>query len=316
MRTSRSQAIWRTICAGLTLLLLSGLASGVCAHTQLATRPTGSAPLAISSVTRAGAGVAFWQRSAAEGIAADPQSPVADLRGAARPQAPGLTLAPLGSDAGPGGGGQASNRRALLPALMSALVPGAGQIRNGSLLRGLGYFAIEVTSWVARQSFEDDIGDKRGQLSSFAERYWDYDRYRRVTQNADSCDTHQCPYSNPRNGDPYWSAERDSTIAAEQAIGGERYREYITRDMYACGWDTPLSRDLYRSLWGEQDDLLSAKRFAGRVIFLNHLISAVDAFLEARRFRVKVGDSAELGLRLDCKPLKMSTRLMVTARFD
>jgi hypothetical protein len=302
MRSSRSHSNWQPLCTGLVLLLLSGLVAGASAHTG-----AGQA---------AGVGVSFWQRAAAEGIAADLRSSAAGSLVSGRPL-PDREFMPasLRSDVDPGGG-QASTRRALLPALMSAVVPGAGQIRNGSLLRGLGYFAIEVTSWVARESFADDIGEKRGQLASFAARYWDYDRYRRVTQNSDSCDAHQCPYRDPRNEAPYWTPHRDSTIAAEQVIGGERYREYLTRDMYACGWDTPVSRDLYRSLWDDQDDLLSAKSFAGRVIFFNHLISAVDAFLEARRFRVKVGDSAELGLRLDCSPLKLKTKLMVTARFD
>ncbi|MCK4304663.1 MAG: hypothetical protein KAY24_10540 [Candidatus Eisenbacteria sp.] len=225
-----------------------------------------------------------------------------------------IDVPPLCLESGGAPQASVSNRRALATALMSAIVPGAGQMRNGSLLRGLGYFTLEVTGWVAHQAFDSDSESKTGEISAFAESYWNYERYKRVAQDADSCDVYGCPYSN--NGDPYWTADRDSTIQTEQTSGSDRFREYITRDPYACGWDTSFSRSLYLDIWNEREDLLSSKRLVGRLIFLNHLVSAVDAFLEARRFRVKLGENAELDLQLRGLPFRANPRLVVSARLN
>ncbi len=251
--------------------------------------------------TAGAAGLPLWQRSALESSAIG----FGDSDWQVRATPPLLSRDAGGS----GGAAERSNARAFLPALMSAVVPGAGQLYNGSLLRGLGYLALEVTGWTARTSFRNGVDDKRNELSSFADRYWDYDRYHRVAPSPDSCETYSCPSD-------FWSADRDSTIRAEEAQDGDRFREHLTRDSYACGWAGPQSRQLYRALWDDREDLDSAKSFTTRMIFLNHLVSAVDAFIEARRFKVKLGASTDLGLQFDASPNRLSSHLVVTKRFD
>lgn len=186
-----------------------------------------------------------------------------------------------------------AHANALLTALMSAVVPGAGQIRNGSTLRGLVFMALEVSGWVAYGAFQQGAREKRSEYDGFAGDYWDYDRYHTRAPDPDSCSIYGCPAG-------LWNEDADAEILAALE-GGQRSRfhEYVRRDAYACGWDTPESRALYRSLWDDRESLLSAKSWTGRLIFLNHLASAVDAFIGARGGRLGLGERTDvrLGMR-------------------
>jgi len=244
----------------------------------------------------------FWQRSCAQGIArGTPERPAALDH---------ATIGPM-ARAGAGGAGDRSltNRQALGRALMSAVIPGTGQLRNGSLMRGLAYMAVEVSGWLAHTSFRDDSRDKKAELARHAAGYWNYDRYARVAVDPDSCDAYGCNYG-------YWTSPADSLIQDAQTAGGTRFYDYISRVDYACGWSSPLSRDLYLDLWNDREDLLSRKRLTGRIIFLNHVISAVDAFMEARRLRLNVGPGTELGFDVKGPPGRLCPFLVFQSRFN
>jgi len=224
-----------------------------------------------------------------------------------------VTPASFGSLALSGGSRSAavasSNAGAFLTALLSGVVPGAGQLRNGSVLRGLGYFAAEVGGWVAYGAFRNGSRDRRGELARLAGAYWGYDRYHAWAPDPDSCASHGCACG-------LWSEQSDQEILDfSQRSDRGRFYEYVVRDAYACGWDTPLSRDLYLELWGDRDALLSAKRWMGRVIFLNHLVSAVDAFVEARARRLQWGERTQLRFDVHGRPGHLEPAVRVTRRF-
>ncbi len=202
-----------------------------------------------------------------------------------------------------------SSAQALLPALMSAVVPGTGQLRNGTVGRGLIFIVIEITGWAAYFSFDDNATEKEGEMDTFSNRYWSYDRYHSVAPYPDSCDVYGCPKN-------MWSQEADSLIVDAGDHGGTRYRQLLTRDSYACGWTNPTTRGSYQGLWDDREDQVEAKKVTGRVIFLNHLVSAAEAFMTARRMRLKVGDHTEVGLRLRGLPYEVQPQLVFTTRFD
>jgi hypothetical protein len=189
------------------------------------------------------------------------------------------------------------NAKALWPALLSGLVPGAGQVRNGSLLRGCTYFALEMGSWVAYSAFRNGSQDKMRELRTAADAYWDYERY------ADGCPSGT------------WDPTADEEIRELIENGSDRFYEYVTRDAYTCGWDTSLSQSLYRELWDDRDALLSAKRWAARVIFLNHLVAAVDAFVEARSGSLDVGSRTQLHFDLHGLPRQFEPMVRITHWF-
>jgi hypothetical protein len=202
---------------------------------------------------------------------------------------------------------QASNRQAFVPALMSAVLPGSGQLRNGSVIKGVAFAAVELTGWMAWFSFRHQESEKYDDIESFGDRYWNYARYHRVAPNPDSCGVYECPCD-------FYTPEADSLILVTQEQGGDRFYDYLARDAYACGWDSPLSRDLYLDLQDDREDLLDAKRLTGRLIFLNHVVSAVDAFLQARR--VRVAGFADVGLRMAGPPGRPQAQLIFTKQWD
>jgi hypothetical protein len=233
--------------------------------------------------------------------------PVFALRAAGANPMLARRAAGTGKTSGGAEGGTVTSRQALVPALMSAVVPGSGQLRNGSVFKGLAFAAVELTGWMAWFSFRHQASEKYDDIESFGDRYWEYNRYRRVAQNPDSCAANECPYG-------LYSALADSLIRLAQDQGGNRFYDYLTRDAYACGWDTHLSRNLYMDLHADREDLLDAKRITGRLIFLNHAVAAVDAFLQARR--VRVAGFADVGLRMTGLPGHPLAQLTFTKRWD
>ncbi len=200
-----------------------------------------------------------------------------------------------------------ANKKAIVPALMSAVIPGAGQWKNGTILRGLGFAAVEVTGWVAYLAFKDGADDKRGQMADVADARWDYQRYHTIAPDPAACAEAGCP-----SGD--WSARSDSLIQLAESSNRSRFLDYITRVDYACGWDTPTSRHVYRGLWDDREDLLRAASFSGRIIFLNHFVSAVDAFLGARKVLIRLNEDTSMTLQLQGVPDHQHPRLMITSR--
>ncbi|MBD3237705.1 MAG: hypothetical protein GF330_13460 [Candidatus Eisenbacteria bacterium] len=200
------------------------------------------------------------------------------------------------------------NAGALLTALMSAVVPGAGQLRNGSLLRGLAYLALEIGGWTAYLSFRQGADDRLGDVSDFAGNYWDYDRYVERAQHPDSCASCGCP-----DGDAF---DRDRALIEEARAGSRtRFLEYVARDAYGCGWDTGASRSIYAGLWDDREDMQGAQRWAGRFLFLNHLVSAVDAFFEARALRLHLDEQTDLKFDVRGLPLALHPEVRITRRF-
>ncbi|MFH1145056.1 MAG: hypothetical protein V1774_10980 [Candidatus Eisenbacteria bacterium] len=201
------------------------------------------------------------------------------------------------------------NASAFLTGLMSAVLPGAGQVRNGSYLRGFGYFAAEVTGWVAYSSFRRANDDKGEDLDRFSGQYWEYDRYHTRAPGPDSCQVYQCPCGE-------WTESRDAEIVGIIESGSRgRFLEYVTRDAYACGWDAPVSRDIYLSLYEDREDARTAQSWSGRLIFINHLISAVDAFLEVRAVRLQLDSATQVRFDVRGLPFRARPEVRITRHF-
>ncbi len=200
--------------------------------------------------------------------------------------------------------------RAFLAALMSGVIPGAGQLHNGSVLRGIGYLALEVGGWVAYTTFDKGSEEKEDELALAATEYWSYERYHARAPDPDSCVAYECPCG-------AWSEGRDAEIVGVIESGDRgALLEYLTRDAYACGWDGSLSRQMYASLWGDREHLLDARGWLGRVIFLNHLVSAVDAFIEARSLKLNIGADTHVKFNVRGLPREVRPEIRVTSHFN
>jgi hypothetical protein len=270
--------------------------------------------------------IPFWQQTTATGIVTS-----APLAGSSRVAAdyetrlwreattiPTLSQATVGD-----GADRVTNKDALKRALMSAVIPGTGQLRNGSLLRGIGYMAIEVGEWIAFTSFKNGIDNKTSELGRFANNYWFIDQYREGAYSSG------CSYD----------SESDSLVTQAMDFNRSRFYDYLAREEYSCGWDTTrvesgatddmsdaernaFYKDLrknhfgkYVNIWDDREDLRSAKSTTGRLIFFNHLISAVDAFIEARKLRVPVGEFGEVKLDLNSNLKEVNPKLVYVHHF-
>jgi len=283
-----------------------GLAAALACGLLLAPQPAGSsmAPGPAHPAAAQAAAVPLWfsgpgatSFSWRSGDGAD------DLAGLAER----LLLTKAGESARPRA--RSVNGSAFLTGLMSAVLPGAGQVRNGSYLRGFGYLAAEVTGWVAYTALRQGGNDKTGEMERFSAQYWSYEHYHTRAPDQDSCQAYECPCN-------AWTEERDSEIAGAIASGNSsRFLEYVGRDVYACGWDSPVSRSVYLSLWDDREDLRSARNWSSRLIFLNHLVSAVDAFLEARAIRLQVDSATQVRFDVRGLPFHARAEIRVTRRF-
>ncbi|MBU1702136.1 MAG: hypothetical protein KJ970_10885 [Candidatus Eisenbacteria bacterium] len=169
-----------------------------------------------------------------------------------------------------------------LAVALSAVMPGAGQLYSGNR-RGLIYFAVEVAALIAHFSYRSDGHRKEDQFKDFADAQWDTLRYREGS-GIEGCS---------------WSEESDSTIVDLMQNHRNRYYEQVAREEYACGWREPWQRDDYRELRDVSNSLLGKANTAMTIIFLNHIVSAVDAFRIARSMRMEVAPQTELRMDVE-----------------
>ena len=189
--------------------------------------------------------------------------------------APGLARA--GEDAAP-----RPVRNPGIAFLLSAILPGAGQIYNGDR-RGYIYLGCEVAAWFTRVSYLDAGEKKEDQYEAFAQRHWDFDRW----------------VSGRGLAGCTWTEDDSLALATYRAENLQQYYEAIgKKPQYRCGWDdfellpdpgsersmTP-NQSSYRQMRISSNDYLERARLAGAVLMINRLVSGFDAFRTARARR-------------------------------
>ncbi len=189
--------------------------------------------------------------------------------------------------------GQVSGKAAksrFLAGLYSLILPGAGQYYSGNVFKTKLYAGIESGLWISFYGFR-----KFGKMKSEASRGW-------AVLHAGAS-----PYN---DDDRYWTKltyydNRDSN--EPDGFGYNQMIRVIDRDEalifpetpdYYWNWDSRQSREHYRKLRNQSK---TAYRRADLVIggvIVNHLVSAIDAFISAGKFNRRLGFS---GIDLDCR---------------
>jgi hypothetical protein len=177
--------------------------------------------------------------------------------------------------------------------LLSAILPGAGQLYNGDQ-RGYLFLGIEAAAWFARLSYLDAGDRKEAEFERYADRHWSLSRYR------SSSGILGCT----------WTAEYDSLITGFFAHNQQQYYEEVGKyARFRCGWDDfaatydpsndqalSPNRAHYRAMRKQSNDMLNHARLALGVAVVNRAVSAVDAFRTARSRSRGAGESS---LRLE-----------------
>jgi hypothetical protein len=172
-----------------------------------------------------------------------------------------------------------------VPFLMSAILPGAGQIYLKQN-RGYLYLGLDAAVWFARFAYQDASFRKIGESEEFARRHWSLDRYQEAKI---TCDT----FYRERLYEQMKSlAEQDprgfyDNLAREDTLrpGWDDSWDRSNPDTLKCGLPS-ANWNRFRDLRTKSDDLRNNARLAVVMAVLNRVVSSIDALRAARRHRL------------------------------
>lgn len=201
--------------------------------------------------------------------------------------------------------------------LLSAILPGAGELYAGKPWRAAGFFALELASWVGAVYYAQQGEDKEVEYETFADNHYREDIYRTVEYQA-AVD----PNANP-NGEGYddtqaaWERERwqdklrylpgnfthELVLDRDQSwyenvgkyltqfgygwedyVDGRPAQEIVTQAQtwgYIWSGESPLVRE-YIDMRDESNQLLDRSATFFSVIMVNHVVSALHAGFTVR----------------------------------
>ena len=201
--------------------------------------------------------------------------------------------------------------------LLSALVPGAGQLAEGRN-RGFAYVGVEALSWIARYSWIDAGNKKEGEYEAYARRHWEYTAW-------DSLASESNPNCEALPPNVSYATARDNLLGFLEVKNYQHYYEDIGKlEAYRAGWDDfscadpgsiSPNRAHYRGMREDSNNYLDRARNALTVIFLNHIVSAVDAYRTAKGVRMGLPGGAEIKFRVGGSLREPNLGLRVTRKW-
>jgi len=197
--------------------------------------------------------------------------------------------------------------------MMSFLVPGLGQFYNGDIIKPVAFLGVEVASWVLYSKWHSKGDDLTVEFEAFHDEHWDRSRYEDQylfwTYDGETDDdsinfkevSHHLPdtktqqyYEMTGKYDQFAWGWDDAKIGIRtlDTYGPEEGNKppRITGDVV----NTPYSVnriEIYEPMRKEADDNY---RKANRMIIVsvaNHVVSAFEAFISAKRFNNKLDES-------------------------
>ncbi len=168
----------------------------------------------------------------------------------------------------------------------SLAVPGAGQYYAGSRIRPFVFLGIEATIWTAYFVYQNKGDKKKNEYIAFADAHYDWREFRawwnQIPEDIRDNYSHEMPWDDYNNR-PVFNHEYYENIG--------KYNEF------QIGWDdidiepppfgeetTSPHRDFYLDLRRQANDLYQNSNTMIMVAIGNHLISAFDAALTAKKF--------------------------------
>lgn len=176
--------------------------------------------------------------------------------------------------------------------LMSAVLPGSGQLVEGRN-RAFAYLGAEAFAWIAHFSWKDASQKKEMESESFADRHWNYDDWKR--------NANDCPEAIPVGLN---EAELQETILGQRESNSDAYYASLSKqEGYRGGWDdfacadpnaVTSNRRQFSGMRQDSNDFLAKARLATTFVFLNRIVSAVDAYRTARGAKLALNPQTDL----------------------
>ena len=132
-------------------------------------------------------------------------------------------------------GAATSRSRYAVPMLLSAIVPGTGEIVTGHLWNGLPLVVADVATWIGYAHYQSEGNDWKETYEAFADAHWDESRWQTNLQEADA--------SPPNPWDSYWdpSAPDNCDCSPPYIPRSEDEREYYENlgkyNHFFPGWE-------------------------------------------------------------------------------
>ena len=184
--------------------------------------------------------------------------------------------------------------------LMSAVIPGTGQAAEGRN-RAFAYLGLEALAWIAHFSWIDAGNKTEGEYEAYARRHWKFAQW-------DSLASESNPNCQAIPPNVSYADSKETLQGYEETGNYQHYYEDIGKlEAYRSGWDDFLceqpdvispNRADYRGMREESNDYLDKARNALTVIFLNHVVSAVDAYRTAKGARMKLPGGTDLKVNI------------------
>lgn len=195
-----------------------------------------------------------------------------------------------------------------LAGVMSAVLPGSGEFYVGEYLKAAIFFAVEVTLITVAVSYDNKGDDRTAEYRAFADEHWSVVKYSEyLVAHKDElglpegCDIR----INPNESLPPWERIEDWNEINQcesgfshhlENYGEQQYYELIGKyGQYSSGWDTfdfnndgfydvpQIMRD-YSVMRGDANSAYNVASKAVIGLYINHLLSAVDAIWSATKY--------------------------------
>ncbi len=181
--------------------------------------------------------------------------------------------------------------------LYSVAIPGTGQLYTGSKTKAVIFMGVEALAWAGYYIYHKDGVDKENSNEEYADRYWDPELYYNWL-----VEVHGITDDNDRsklNDDTFTHHLPDTKT--------QQYYEMIGKyDQFQYGWvdtdyrrgdSTSAFRDEYVVDRDKANDAFNKAKIGAIVSIANHLVSAFDAALSARRYNRQQDTFSEYKLR-------------------
>lgn len=184
--------------------------------------------------------------------------------------------------------------------LYSMVIPGAGQLYNQSKFKAGLFMAIEVVAWADWFTYHKKGQDKTDDYNAFADQYWSPSQYTDWLIETYGITSDTAEFINEK-GEPTRFTHHLPATKTQQ------YYEMIGKyDQFRYGWkDTDYARGEYASEYrvkylndrADANDFFSKAKTGAIISIANHLLSAFDAALSAKRFNKKQDTFSEITLK-------------------
>ena len=206
----------------------------------------------------------------------------------------------------------------LLAALMSAVIPGAGEIYTGHYLKAAIFLAIEAAAITTGVIYDNKGDDQTAVFEQYARENWDVARYARWTitnlstlKSSLNADDYSDLFLDEAQTQVNWGVlnrlEEDISGYYSHRLapfGEQQYYEMIGKyPQFNPGWaefgDDPTTPYYfgdplvdqfheYSKMRGEANDFYNVASKAVVIVMVNHLASAIDAALSAASYNKKL----------------------------